>query len=163
MLFVLGIASARRTIAITNPYFVPDDEMRDTLIAAARRGVRVEIMVPGRLENEMVRADQNLVRALNISRVAFVARGLALPLPPDSKAFQAQDSNTDVDIKERDGVAELVGTFPPGQLEFVFRYQVPLGGAPTQRLALPLHLPSPPSRRLLLAAAFRCRAQGPFS
>ncbi len=37
-MFLLAMASARRSIYITNPYFVPDDKMIDTLAKAAERG-----------------------------------------------------------------------------------------------------------------------------
>ena len=40
----LTIAGATRTLFIANSYFVPDDDFRDLLIAAARRGVDVRIL-----------------------------------------------------------------------------------------------------------------------
>jgi cardiolipin synthase A/B len=40
----LTIAGARRTLYITNSYFVPDDDFRGLLIAAARRGVDVRVL-----------------------------------------------------------------------------------------------------------------------
>ncbi|HEU4629977.1 MAG TPA: phospholipase D-like domain-containing protein [Gemmatimonadaceae bacterium] len=43
----LTIAGARRTLYITNSYFVPDDDFRHLLVAAARRGVDVRILGPG--------------------------------------------------------------------------------------------------------------------
>jgi len=61
ILFLLAIASARRSIRITNPYFVLDEQMTHELLRATARGVEVAVLVPGRLENEMVRVDQNLV------------------------------------------------------------------------------------------------------
>jgi cardiolipin synthase len=61
MMFLLAITAARRKIHITNPYFVVDRPMRQALIDAAKRGVEVIVLVPGRLEHEMVRVDQNLV------------------------------------------------------------------------------------------------------
>jgi cardiolipin synthase len=48
MFYFLAIQSARRQILIQNAYFVPDKQVRDALIAAVRRGVDVEVMVPGR-------------------------------------------------------------------------------------------------------------------
>ena len=39
LLFLLAIEGARESIYLTNPYFVPDDEMADALTRAARRGV----------------------------------------------------------------------------------------------------------------------------
>ena len=43
----LTIAGARRTLFITNSYFVPDDDFRDMLVAASRRGVDVRILTAG--------------------------------------------------------------------------------------------------------------------
>lgn len=54
-MFLLAMASARRSIYITNPYFVPDDKMMETLIQAARRGVRVVLLLPGAIDHGIVR------------------------------------------------------------------------------------------------------------
>jgi cardiolipin synthase len=54
-MFLLAMASARRSIYITNPYFVPDDKMIDTLVQARRRGVRVVILLPGATDHTLVR------------------------------------------------------------------------------------------------------------
>jgi len=48
LMFLLSMASSRRTLYIGNSYFVPDDLSIETLIDAVGRGVQVEIMVPGR-------------------------------------------------------------------------------------------------------------------
>jgi cardiolipin synthase len=53
--FLLAIASARHSIYITNPYFVPDDAMSDAMINAVRRGVRVMVLVPGVIDHNLVR------------------------------------------------------------------------------------------------------------
>ena len=42
-----SIASARRSLRITTAYFVPDDVTMQLLIDAARRGVHVELLLPG--------------------------------------------------------------------------------------------------------------------
>ncbi len=42
------IRGARRSVQLVNPYFAPDDEFIEVLCAAARRGVRVELMLAGR-------------------------------------------------------------------------------------------------------------------
>ena len=47
MLFQLAIESARSSIYLTNPYFVPDGAMTDALVRAARRGVDVRIITAG--------------------------------------------------------------------------------------------------------------------
>jgi cardiolipin synthase A/B len=54
-MFLLAIASARQSIYITNPYFVPDDKMLSTLLQARRRGVRVVLLLPGATDHNLVR------------------------------------------------------------------------------------------------------------
>ncbi len=54
-MFLLALASARRSIHITNPYFVPDDKMINTLIGAAKRGVQVVLVIPGAIDHNLVR------------------------------------------------------------------------------------------------------------
>src|SRR5256885_12909247 len=56
LMYLLAIASAQKTLRIENPYFLPDDLVRKELIEAAKRGVKVEIVVPGK------KIDQKLVR-----------------------------------------------------------------------------------------------------
>ena len=46
-LLALSIAGARRTLYVTNAYFVPDDDFRRLLREAVRRGVDVRVLVPG--------------------------------------------------------------------------------------------------------------------
>jgi cardiolipin synthase len=53
MLFLLSIASARKSILITNSYFIPDDRMIDALLNAAARGVRVIVLVPGKIDHQI--------------------------------------------------------------------------------------------------------------
>ncbi|HEY0514558.1 MAG TPA: phospholipase D-like domain-containing protein [Thermoanaerobaculia bacterium] len=48
MLYILAIQSARKSIHIQNAYFVPDAQIREALVQAAKRGVDVRVMVPGR-------------------------------------------------------------------------------------------------------------------
>jgi len=45
--YTLSIAGARRRLYIANAYFVPDDDFRRFLIAAARRGVDVRVLTTG--------------------------------------------------------------------------------------------------------------------
>ncbi len=54
-MFLLAMASARQSIYITNPYFLPDDKMIDTLVGSARRGVRVVLLLPGAIDHNLVR------------------------------------------------------------------------------------------------------------
>jgi cardiolipin synthase len=55
MLFLLSIESARRSISITNPYFVPDQRMSQALLGAVNRGVRVTVLIPGAIDHPLVR------------------------------------------------------------------------------------------------------------
>jgi len=56
MLYYVAIKSATRSILIQNAYFLPDKQVRDALLEAVKRGVRVEVIVPGRhIDLPMVR------------------------------------------------------------------------------------------------------------
>jgi cardiolipin synthase len=62
LMYLLSIASARASIHLAASYFVPDDLSVDTIVAARRRGVRVEIIVPG------AKIDAPIVRRASRSR-----------------------------------------------------------------------------------------------
>ena len=47
LMYLLSIASARKSIRIAASYFVPDDLSVETLVEARRRNVPIEIIVPG--------------------------------------------------------------------------------------------------------------------
>lgn len=47
LMVLLSIAAARRSVQIANAYFIPDSLTIRTLVDACRRGVNVEIIVPG--------------------------------------------------------------------------------------------------------------------
>jgi cardiolipin synthase A/B len=55
LLFLLAIEGARSSIDLTNPYFVPDDDMSDALVRAAQRGVDVTILTAGVAEGVLDR------------------------------------------------------------------------------------------------------------
>jgi cardiolipin synthase len=63
MLFQLLLASARKSIHITTPYFLPDKSIKKELLRAISRGVKVNILVPGK------KSDLWLTR--NSSRMAY--------------------------------------------------------------------------------------------
>ncbi len=46
VLYHQAIAGARRSIRVISPYFLPDGDMMDALIAARARGVRVDVIMP---------------------------------------------------------------------------------------------------------------------
>jgi cardiolipin synthase A/B len=54
ILFQLLLASARYSISITTPYFLPDKSLMQELCNAVERGLRVRILVPGRKSDHMV-------------------------------------------------------------------------------------------------------------
>ncbi len=47
LMYLLSIASATRSVRLQAAYFVPDDLAIETFIAARKRGVTIEIIVPG--------------------------------------------------------------------------------------------------------------------
>jgi len=56
LLYLLSIAAAAKTIHLANAYFVPDEVETATLAGAAKRGVKVRIIVPGPvIDNKVVR------------------------------------------------------------------------------------------------------------
>ena len=57
LMYLLSIAAARRSLLLANSYFVPDGLSVRTLVAARRRGVDVQIIVPGpEIDSELTRA-----------------------------------------------------------------------------------------------------------
>ena len=52
---LLAMSSARKSVYITNPYFVLDAKMQDVLLATVRRGVKVVVLVPGAIDHNIVR------------------------------------------------------------------------------------------------------------
>jgi cardiolipin synthase A/B len=69
VLFQLAIESARSSIYLTNPYFVPDGAMTDALVRAAQRGVDVKIITAGE-------ADTTLDRLVRKASQAHFGRAL---------------------------------------------------------------------------------------
>jgi cardiolipin synthase A/B len=54
LMVLLALTAAHSSIDIENAYFVPDSLTVEALVAAARRGVRVRIVVPGRFTDARV-------------------------------------------------------------------------------------------------------------
>jgi cardiolipin synthase A/B len=54
LMYLLAIAAAQKTLRIENAYFLPDDLTRKELVDAARRGVKVEVIVPGEHMNKKI-------------------------------------------------------------------------------------------------------------
>jgi cardiolipin synthase len=62
LVYLLSIASARKRILMSNAYFVPDDLSVKMFISAAKRGVKIRIIAPGKI------TDTQLVRAASRSK-----------------------------------------------------------------------------------------------
>ena len=72
-MYLLSITSAVKSVRIANAYFVPDSLTVASLVSAQRRGVRVEIIVPGR------HTDATVVRKASRSRWGdLLEAGIAL-------------------------------------------------------------------------------------
>lgn len=62
LMYLLSITAAEKSLRVGNAYFVPDDLVTETLISAVRRGVTVEVLVPGKHQ------DSTLVRGASRQR-----------------------------------------------------------------------------------------------
>ncbi len=62
LMYLLSLASATKNIRLGNSYFIPDALAVETFVAARKRGVKVEIIVPGPI------IDERLVRGASRSR-----------------------------------------------------------------------------------------------
>lgn len=51
---ISAIGNAEREVHLTNAYFVPDRQLLEALIAAARRGVDVKLILPGQSDSQLV-------------------------------------------------------------------------------------------------------------
>lgn len=93
----LAISSARRSLLIENSYFVPDDDTIDSLVAAARRGVRVQIITA----NE--HTDSPAVRRASHARMGkLLAAGVEL--------YEYQPTMTHAKLLIADGLFVSVGS-----------------------------------------------------
>lgn len=54
-ILVMAIYAARRELVLTTPYFVPSEALRMALESAARRGVKVILIVPAKVDSRLVR------------------------------------------------------------------------------------------------------------
>lgn len=62
LMYLLSITAAKSTLRVGNAYFIPDDLVANTLIAAVQRGVSVEVLLPG------AQQDSKLVRGASRHR-----------------------------------------------------------------------------------------------
>lgn len=84
-----------------------------------------------------------LFRVFNVGQITWVPKDVVIQLPKGFKAFKAQEGMTDVRFEQVEGVgARLKGTFPPGQAEASFRFQLPKSDEDslTFRMSVPPHV-----------------------
>lgn len=53
LMYLLSIACARRSIRLSNAYFVPDNFVIDAIVDARKSGVTVEIIIPDAIDNDI--------------------------------------------------------------------------------------------------------------
>jgi cardiolipin synthase len=93
----MAVAAARKSIHITNPYFLPDHSLRDELAAAVKRGVEVKVITPG------TQSDQTLTsRASRRLYGSLLRNGVEI--------YEYQPTMIHVKTLVVDGVFSVVGT-----------------------------------------------------
>lgn len=98
LLFQILLASARRSIHITTPYFLPDSSMMDELLRAINeRGVEITLLVPGK------KSDHLLTRSS--SRLAY-----GRLLKAGARIFEYQPAMIHAKILMIDGLWGIVGS-----------------------------------------------------
>jgi cardiolipin synthase len=97
VVFQMLLEGAVREIDISTAYFLPDSALRRVLVRAAQRGVRVRIIVPGRL------TDQRLVRLASRRMFAELLEG-------GVRIYEYRPAMTHVKALMVDGTWAVVGT-----------------------------------------------------
>lgn len=97
LMYLLSIAAARSRILLEQAYFVPDDLTIETLVAALRRGVVVEAVLPGPL------TDNKLVRRASRSRWGRL-------LEAGARLYEYQPTNLHCKMMIVDGAWASVGS-----------------------------------------------------
>jgi cardiolipin synthase A/B len=126
--YVVAIKSAEKSIHIQNAYFVPDPQIRQALIDAAKRGVDVRIMVPGRhIDMPLVRMASRLhygellqagVHILEYNRTMMHQKGAVIDglfstvgsINFDGRSLRANEEDS-LAFYDRDFAARLEATF----------------------------------------------------
>jgi cardiolipin synthase len=96
VLFQTFIASARKSIYITTPYFSPDHSMREELVRAKNRGVTVKLIVPGKHD------DHALTRSSGRSAYGDL-------LKCEAEIYEYETSMIHAKVTVVDGIWSLVG------------------------------------------------------
>ncbi|CAN5714702.1 hypothetical protein BH09MYX1_BH09MYX1_17500 [soil metagenome] len=72
---------------------------------------------------------QQALRIFNATRFAWVPQDMILKLPEGFTALQSGQAMSDQGVDSVEGGARLRGTFPPGEHEVVFSWQLPYSGS----------------------------------
>lgn len=97
VVFQMLVEGAVSAIDISTPYFLPDKALRKALVRAAQRGVRVRVVVPGRV------TDQRLVRLASRRMYRELLAG-------GVRMFEYRPAMTHVKALMVDGVWAVIGT-----------------------------------------------------
>jgi cardiolipin synthase len=97
LMYLLSIACARESILLEQSYFVPDNLINEMLVAAAKRGVHVEVIAPGE------HTDTPNVRQASRSRWGPL-------LEAGIKIYEYQPTNLHAKIMVVDGIWSSVGS-----------------------------------------------------
>ena len=139
----LGFKSGRR---VTLHAYEASGKLDSTMLVVMRSIVILS------MREDAIQVHQ-LLSVINMGRVSWLA-DLPFELPQGFKAFNKQDAADDARIEEVPGTgAALRGTYPPGQRDLEFSYQVPLAGEAVQTLRV--RLPNRVSAARVAAEASR--------
>ena len=97
LMYLLSIACARESILLEQSYFVPDNLINEMLVAAANRGVHIEVITPGE------HTDTRHVRQASRSRWGPL-------LEAGIQIFEYQPTNLHAKVMVVDGVWSSVGS-----------------------------------------------------
>ncbi len=103
------IHNARKNIKITNPYFIPSDELKGALITAALSGIDVKIILPGVSDSRIVQ------RAANSYFKPFLYNGV--------KIYQYQKGFIHAKTMTVDDKISMVGSFNTDIRSFYINYE----------------------------------------
>lgn len=107
---MIAMNEARKSIHITSAYFVPDQQIIDALVAAARRGVDVKLVLPGV-------SDHNLIK---YAGQAFYDELLAGGV----KIYQLQVAVLHAKTAVIDGVWSTIGSANIDRRSFIHNYEL---------------------------------------
>ena len=97
LMYLLSIACARQSILLEQSYFVPDDLIIKMLVAAAKRGVHIEVVTPGE------HTDTKHVREASRSRMGPL-------LKAGIEIYEYEPTNLHAKVMVVDGVWSSVGS-----------------------------------------------------